>query len=98
MASLQAPQTATVDKFIAGWKKPFAEEMLAILSDDVTQQALRLSLGRPSRARAQVEATLPKLGQILTNYSVSLSIALVPIRLTGLITCKAYYPQLGARR
>ena len=97
MASLSARQAATVDKFIAGWKKLSAEEMLATWSDDATQQALPFSLGRPSRSRAQVEATLPKLGQILTNYSVSLSIALVPICLSRLTMCKAYYPQFGAR-
>lgn len=50
------------------------KDMLATWSDDATQQKLPFSIGRASRTRAQVEATLPKLAQILTYYTVSLLI------------------------
>lgn len=65
-------QAATIDKFIAGWKKLSPKDMFATWSDDATQQALPFSLGHPSRSRAQVETALPRLMQILTNYKVSL--------------------------
>jgi len=74
-------QAATIDKFIAAWKRFTPKDMLATWSDDFTQHTLPFSLGHASRTRAQVEATLPKLAQILTNYTVSLSINPMPIHL-----------------
>ena len=96
MSATAAVQAATIDRFIAGWKKLSAKEMLAPWSDDATQQAMPFSLGHPPRTRAQVEANLPKLEQILTNYSVSRTPLLRPVMRDRLTTYKAHYSQRGS--
>ncbi|KUI60106.1 hypothetical protein VP1G_11165 [Cytospora mali] len=66
-------QAATLDRFIAGWKKWTPEDYLATWSDDCTQQLMPFSLGVPARSRAEVNVFLPKLMTVLTNYELETS-------------------------
>ena len=66
-------QAATLDRFIAGWKKWTPEDMMATWSDDCVQKMLPLSLGVPPRSVAEVKEILPRLMEILTNYEVWIS-------------------------
>ncbi|CZR68583.1 uncharacterized protein PAC_18482 [Phialocephala subalpina] len=65
-------QAATLDKFIAGWKKWIPEDWMATWSDDCKQRVLPFSLGLPTKSRADVQAILPKLMEILTNYELNI--------------------------
>jgi len=64
-------QAATLEKFIAGWKKWTPEDWMATWSADCKQRMLPFSLGVPLRSRAEVQVILPKLMEILTNYEAS---------------------------
>lgn len=64
-------QAATLQKFLAGWKKFTAEEWMATWSTDSRQKLLPFSLGVPSRSRTEVQQVLPKLIGVLNNYEVS---------------------------
>jgi hypothetical protein len=64
-------QEATLDKYIEGWRKYAADEMLSVFSEDCEQQILPSSLGVLARSRAEVQATLPKIAGILTNHQVN---------------------------
>jgi hypothetical protein len=63
-------QAATLQKFLAGWKKFTAEEWMATWSAESRQQILPFSLGVPSRSREEVQQVLPKLIGVLKNYEV----------------------------
>lgn len=64
-------QAATLEKFLATWKDQAVEEMVALWSDNFTQQLLPLSLGTPLHSRAEAAAVYPKLTASLTNWKVS---------------------------
>ncbi|KAJ6071511.1 hypothetical protein N7499_009525 [Penicillium canescens] len=63
-------QAATLQKFLAGWKKFTAQEWMATWSAENTQQILPFSLGVPPRSRAEVQQVLPKLIGVLKNYEM----------------------------
>ncbi|TVY84587.1 Monooxygenase ptaG [Lachnellula suecica] len=67
-------QAATIDKYVAGWKKMSPQEMLATWSGNATQQGLPFTMSQPPKTRAQVEASLPKLSEILLNFKVTVTI------------------------
>lgn len=71
MGTESEAQHATLDKFLVAWGNWSATDMIANWSDDCTQAALPFSMGHPARSRAQVEATLPLLQQVVTEYAVS---------------------------
>ncbi|ORY69634.1 uncharacterized protein BCR38DRAFT_333345 [Pseudomassariella vexata] len=70
MAATAQIQAATLEKFIAGWKKWTPEDMMAVWSDDCEQRMLPFSLGVPPRSRAEVKVILPKLIEVLTNFEL----------------------------
>ncbi|ETS76956.1 hypothetical protein PFICI_10830 [Pestalotiopsis fici W106-1] len=72
MASTGSAQKETLNKFISGWKNANAEEMLAVASDDYTQQTLPFSLGHDVRPKQVAEVMLPKLYSILENYELKI--------------------------
>lgn len=63
-------QQETLNRFIAGWTDWSAAGMTAPWSHGCTQKALPFSLGHPARSREQVEATLPLLQRVVTDYEV----------------------------
>ncbi|KAM0795935.1 hypothetical protein BDR22DRAFT_882858 [Usnea florida] len=63
-------QTATLDRFIGGWRKWTPEDWMATWSGDCVQKMLPLSLGVPAKSVAQVKVILPRLMEILTNYEL----------------------------
>ncbi|KAJ5600238.1 hypothetical protein N7450_001305 [Penicillium hetheringtonii] len=65
-------QAATLQKFLAGWKKFTAEEWMATWSTDSRQKLLPFSLGVPSRSRTEVQQVLPKLIGVLNNYEMEI--------------------------
>ncbi|KAH0592338.1 hypothetical protein MHUMG1_09951 [Metarhizium humberi] len=70
MGTESEAQHATLDKFLVAWGNWSATDMIANWSDDCTQAALPFSMGHPARSRAQVEATLPLLQQVVTDYTL----------------------------
>ncbi|EXV00339.1 Monooxygenase ptaG [Metarhizium anisopliae] len=70
MGTESEAQHATLDKFLVAWGNWSATDMIANWSDDCTQAALPFSMGHPARSRAQVEATLPLLQQVVTDYAL----------------------------
>ncbi|KAH6629943.1 hypothetical protein B0J18DRAFT_85841 [Chaetomium sp. MPI-SDFR-AT-0129] len=72
MATPADVQQATLARFVAGWKNWSAAEMAQVWSEDYTQAALPFSLGHPPRTRAQVEATLPLLQKVVTDYELTI--------------------------
>ncbi|KAG7038467.1 S-adenosyl-L-methionine-dependent methyltransferase [Colletotrichum scovillei] len=65
-------QAATIEKFIDGWKRWNASEMLAVFADDFTQVTLPFGLGVPERKRDAVERALPALVGIVSNYKLTI--------------------------
>lgn len=68
MSTVAANQVATLEQFIAGWKKFTPEDWMASWSEDCTQKMLPFTMGVPARPRDEVQVVLPKLMEILTNY------------------------------
>jgi hypothetical protein len=63
-------QTATLNKFIDGWKGWTPDGFLASWSEDCAQVTLPFSSGVAPRTRAITEELFPKLMSILTNFEV----------------------------
>lgn len=63
-------QAATLNRFIAGWKRWTPQDYLATWSDDCVQQLMPYSLGVAARSRAEVNIFLPKMMEALINYEV----------------------------
>lgn len=63
-------QTATLNKFIEGWKGWTPDGFLASWSEDCAQVTLPFSSGVAPRTRAITEELFPKLMSILTNFEV----------------------------
>ncbi|KAH8698791.1 hypothetical protein BGW36DRAFT_294631 [Talaromyces proteolyticus] len=72
MAAPAEIQLATLNRFIDGWRNWKATDMLAPMSSDVTQKSLPFSLGHPARTREQIEATLPLLQRVVTDYELTI--------------------------
>nr|A0A411PQL6.1 RecName: Full=Monooxygenase AgnL5; AltName: Full=Agnestins biosynthesis cluster protein L5 [Paecilomyces divaricatus]QBG38883.1 hypothetical protein [Paecilomyces divaricatus] len=65
-------QAATLQRFLAAWQKWDAQEWLDGFADDFTQITLPLSLGIPSRSRAEVEQVLPALVATVKSYQLTI--------------------------
>jgi hypothetical protein len=63
-------QAATLEKLISGWHKWTPEEFVASWSDDCTQTTLPISIGVPTRTRAELEKFFSHLMSNLTNFHV----------------------------
>lgn len=64
-------QETTLNKFLAAWEDWSSEGQIAFFTEDVKQRTLPFSLRIPSRSRDEIQATLPRLEEIVTNYKVS---------------------------
>ncbi|EEQ33884.1 hypothetical protein McanCB56680_006474 [Microsporum canis] len=63
-------QTATLNRFIEGWKGWTPDGFLASWSHDCTQVTLPFSSGVPPHTRASVTKLFPQLMSILTNFQL----------------------------
>ncbi|KAL9078952.1 MAG: hypothetical protein Q9157_002136 [Trypethelium eluteriae] len=72
MPSAAENQGATLEQFIAGWKKFTPDDWTATWSEDCIQKMLPFTLGVPARSRTEVQVVLPKLMEILTNYELEI--------------------------
>lgn len=71
MAAEMEAQRATLDKFIDGWQRSSAADMVANWSKDCTQRTLPFALGHAARNSTEVMGTLPLLQKAVTDYKVS---------------------------
>jgi hypothetical protein len=93
MAAETEAQRVTLDKFIDGWKRSSAEDMVANWSVDCTQRTLPFALGHAARNSAEVMATLPLLQKAVTDYKVSIENSIyVYYKTTDTNTPPAYHP------
>lgn len=74
-------QAATLERFLAGWKKFTPQSWTELWSEDFVQQMLPFTLGVPPQSRAQALARLTKLMETLKNYQVVTHIGSAPLPL-----------------
>jgi hypothetical protein len=89
MPAPAAVQAATLDRFLLAWKNQNAEDTVALWSDDFKQRLLPLSLGIPSKSRAEAEIVNARLMQHLTNWQVSHQCSL-PCPLLAPVSTRGY--------
>ena len=65
-------QAATLERFIAGWRKWTPEDFLTTWTDDCELIILPFSFGKPKRTRAQVEGRYRILMENLKNLQLTI--------------------------